>query len=165
MWSYNTVRRNGNPRSLKSKQTGSFSLSYTFHSVSVLPKLMSSCLSYSPLVKSRGGQHPEFDDEVRFKIYEETEDILNRPSRSSDTPSVVTDASSSSNPNSNGQGGMARLPLNKSIQVQVWADDSKEPKIVGECSVDLSEVFRTCEQDGEFDEWLSAWIGPGLNPL
>jgi hypothetical protein len=95
----------------------------------------------------RGGQHPEFDDEVRFKIYEETEDILNRPSKSSDTPSVVTDASSNSNINSNG--GMARLPLNKSIQVQVWADDSKEPKIVGECSVDLSEVFRTCEQDGE----------------
>jgi len=60
---------------------------------------------------------------------------------------------------------MARLPLNKSIQVQVWADDSKEPKIVGECSVDLSEVFRTCEQDGEFDEWLSAWIGPGLISL
>jgi hypothetical protein len=41
------------------------------------------------------------------------------------------------------------LPLNKSIQVAVWADDSKEPRIVGECSVDLAEVFRTCEQDGE----------------
>lgn len=41
------------------------------------------------------------------------------------------------------------MPLNKSIQVAVWADDSKEPRIVGECSVDLAEVFRTCEQDGE----------------
>jgi hypothetical protein len=60
---------------------------------------------------------------------------------------------------------MARLPLNKSIQVQVWADDSKEPKIVGECSVDLSEVFRTCEQDGEFDESLSVWTGFGLISL
>jgi hypothetical protein len=92
---------------------------------------------------SRGGQHPEFDDEVRFKIYEETEDILNRPSKSSETPSTISDVSS------NSTGATARLPLNKSIQVQVWADDSKEPKIVGECSVDLSEVFRTCEQDGE----------------
>lgn len=116
-------------------------------------------MSFPQFDSHRGGQHPEFDDEVRFKIYEEAEDIISRTPKSSDVATVAGDPASSSaslpTVEESASGVLPapstarRLPSNKSIVVQVWADDAKEPKIVGETVVDLTEVFKTCEQDGQ----------------
>jgi hypothetical protein len=43
-----------------------------------------------------------------------------------------------------------RIPKNKSMVVSVFADDPKEPKLVGETVVDLTVVFEKCEHDGAF---------------
>lgn len=41
-----------------------------------------------------------------------------------------------------------RIPKNKSMVLSVYADDPKEPKLVGETVVDLTTVFEKCEHDG-----------------
>jgi hypothetical protein len=83
----------------------------------------------------RGGQHPTFDAEVRFKITEDAEDIMTRNSDAGDK-----DAS--------GPRKSRRIPKNRNMVVSVFADDPKEPKLVGETVVDLTTVFEKCEHDG-----------------
>ncbi|KAJ9102255.1 hypothetical protein QFC19_004801 [Naganishia cerealis] len=90
----------------------------------------------TPVVK-KGGQHPTFDAEVRFKITEDAEDIMDRP-ESSDRDSAKVKKT-------------RRIPKNKSMVVTVFADDPKEPKLVGETVVDLSVVFEKCEHDDMFE--------------
>ncbi|KAJ9125336.1 hypothetical protein QFC22_000295 [Naganishia vaughanmartiniae] len=90
----------------------------------------------TPVVK-KGGQHPTFDAEVRFKITEDAEDIVDRPD-TNDGDSTKARKS-------------RRIPKNKSMVVTVFADDPKEPKLVGETVVDLTAVFEKCEYDDMFE--------------
>ncbi|KAI5450725.1 hypothetical protein NCC49_002734 [Naganishia albida] len=90
----------------------------------------------TPVVK-KGGQHPTFDAEVRFKITEDAEDIMTRQSDAGDR-------------DSSGSKRSRRIPKNKSMVVSVFADDPKEPKLVGETVVDLTTVFEKCEHDDMF---------------
>ncbi len=48
-----------------------------------------------------------------------------------------------------GNGKMKRSPARKSMTVAIYADDSKEPRLVGEAVVDLRKVLKECEHDGE----------------
>jgi hypothetical protein len=89
----------------------------------------------------RGGQHPTFDAEVRFKITEDAEDIVNRPNYNDGDPIKAKKS--------------RRIPKNKSMVVTVFADDPKEPKLVGETVVDLTAVFEKCEHDGTYFNQLS----------
>ncbi|GHJ85401.1 hypothetical protein NliqN6_1803 [Naganishia liquefaciens] len=91
----------------------------------------------TPVVK-KGGQHPTFDAEVRFKITEDTEDIITRQPDSSDKDTVAPKKG-------------RRMPKNKSMVLSVYADDPKEPKLVGETVVDLTTVFEKCEHDDMFE--------------
>lgn len=119
--------------------------------------------------KKKGGQHPEWDEEVRFRIYEDAEDIVRRPVRAphSSDPPVAPDSlngtpSRESSASSSGVGGRTggsslppipgevRMPARKSMTVQIFADDAKEPKLVGEAVVDLSQVIKS----GEHDDWF-----------
>jgi hypothetical protein len=93
----------------------------------------------------RGGQHPEFDDEVRFAIYEDIEDVLARK-KLSDGPDKDGGVAVSS---STGSTGITRSPSKKGIVMQLFADDSKEPKIIGETVIDLTPVLKLGEHDGE----------------
>ncbi|KAJ9108991.1 hypothetical protein QFC21_000316 [Naganishia friedmannii] len=90
----------------------------------------------TPVVK-KGGQHPTFDAEVRFKITEDAEDIVDRPE--------INDGDSTKAKKGR------RIPKNKSMVVTVFADDPKEPKLVGETVVDLTVVFEKCEHDDMFE--------------
>ncbi|WVQ95125.1 hypothetical protein IAU59_002219 [Kwoniella sp. CBS 9459] len=115
----------------------------------------------------RGGQHPEWDEELRFTIVEDLDDVLVRSESQPDS------LNSSLNGNGNG-GAPAPLPKDtpagvitsaalasksrkgplgkkggKSMKVACYADDAKEPELIGECVVPIDEVLKK----GEVDEW------------
>lgn len=92
----------------------------------------------NPLKK--GGQHPEWDEEVRFPILEDTEDILVRTgSRSGedDLPPPVPSKES-------------ELKFNKKrkMRLSCYADDPREPELIGEIAINLEDVLKKGETDG-----------------
>ncbi|KAG2146635.1 hypothetical protein DEU56DRAFT_147649 [Suillus clintonianus] len=87
----------------------------------------------------RGGQHPEWDEEFRFTVYEATDDELN--SQSSDTPP----------PPPPKKGRPKKIKGGNSMRLQCYADDPREPDLIGEAVVDLTEVLTK----GETDEWFT----------
>lgn len=60
----------------------------------------------------------------------------------------MTRQSDAGDRDSSGSKRSRRIPKNKSMVVSVFADDPKEPKLVGETVVDLTTVFEKCEHDG-----------------
>ncbi|KAF8307002.1 hypothetical protein DL93DRAFT_2029451, partial [Clavulina sp. PMI_390] len=81
----------------------------------------------------RGGQHPVWDEELRFPLTEDTEDLLARTS---------------------GRGGDGNPPpvpskgddlhvFNKKrkMRLAIYADDPREPELIGEIMVDLEPVL------------------------
>ena len=134
-----------------------------------------------PWLTSRGGQHPEWDEELRFTINEDTEDLLIRSeSQQFDSLSSVskhTSLSSHTNPshptpppkdgtptaslNSSLSGSVTAQALasksrkgpigkkgGKSMKVACFADDAKEPDLIGEVTVPIDEVLKLGEVDG-----------------
>ncbi|SNX88079.1 related to calcineurin temperature suppressor cts1 [Melanopsichium pennsylvanicum] len=94
----------------------------------------------------RGGQHPTWDEQLHFEVYEDMEDSLANPTSSSSSSS--SNSASASKPTvaaSNTKGGK------KVLKLACYADDSKEPEFIGEGLVDLTETLNT----GEFDEWVT----------
>ncbi|WWC90567.1 uncharacterized protein L201_005503 [Kwoniella dendrophila CBS 6074] len=110
----------------------------------------------------RGGQHPEWDKELRFAILEDLDDVLVR----SESQSESLNASLNGKPTPPSKDSPAGVitsaalasksrkgPLNKkggkSMKVACYADDAKEPELIGECVVNIDEVLKK----GEVDEW------------
>lgn len=89
----------------------------------------------------RGGQHPEWDEEIRFTLYEDVCDILERTSNGSKTPPPL--------PPKNGK--EPSIKGGKVMKLTCYADDSREPDLIGEARVDLTEVLTK----GETDEWFN----------
>lgn len=93
----------------------------------------------------RGGQHPEWDDELRFPLYETVEEELARTnvsgsgSGTTPPPPPPKDGASKS-----------KKPQKRIIHLSCYADDPREPDFIGECSVDLTESLSKGETDGEF---------------
>ncbi|PWY98426.1 hypothetical protein BCV70DRAFT_31929 [Testicularia cyperi] len=85
----------------------------------------------------RGGQHPTWDEQLHFEIYEDMEDALAAKGSTSSTTTTSSAAKS--------KGGK------KVLKVACYADDSKEPEFIGDGIVDLSDTLKT----GEFDEWVT----------
>ncbi|PFH52870.1 hypothetical protein AMATHDRAFT_139040 [Amanita thiersii Skay4041] len=88
----------------------------------------------------RGGQHPEWDEEIRFMLYEDTED----PSESTHkdgTPPPIPPKSSR---------GPKKIKGGRNMKIACFADDPREPDFIGEADVDLTEVLTK----GETDEWF-----------
>lgn len=88
-------------------------------------------------VIKRGGQHPEWDEEIRFTIYEDP-DALNAsddgappplPPKAGHGPKTI-------------QGG-------ERMALACFAAD-REPELIGETMVDLTEVLTKGETDGRF---------------
>ncbi|KAL5527269.1 hypothetical protein ACEPAG_6060 [Sanghuangporus baumii] len=114
----------------------------------------------------RGGQHPEWDEEVRFTLFEDTEDILARSTSASASESSSSLATSNSTISEGGvgtttpplpppkekEGGRKRKKVKGGnvMHVACFADDPKEPELIGETMVDLTEVLTK----GETDEWF-----------
>jgi neural Wiskott-Aldrich syndrome protein len=88
----------------------------------------------------RGGQHPEWDEEIRFTLYEDTDDSLPRATGSSDgapPPLPPKDGPSS-----------RKIKGGTFMQLACYADDAREPDLIGEAHVDLTEVLTKGETDG-----------------
>ena len=109
---------------------------------------------------NRGGQHPEWDEELRFTIIEDVDDVLVRSesqpdnslfsstshSLSTDSQPGVTTAAALANKSR--KGPITKKGV-KSMKVAVYADDAKEPELIGECIVNIEEVLKKGEVDGE----------------
>ncbi|KAG5351260.1 hypothetical protein C0989_007200 [Termitomyces sp. Mn162] len=82
----------------------------------------------------RGGQHPEWDEELRFTLYEDQDPATNidgTPPKDTRGPKKV-------------KGGWT-------MKIACFADDPREPDLIGEADVDLTEVLTK----GETDEWFT----------
>ncbi|KAG0150675.1 hypothetical protein CROQUDRAFT_676319 [Cronartium quercuum f. sp. fusiforme G11] len=94
----------------------------------------------------RGGQHPVWDDELRFEVYEHIKDVM--PSTSVATTSTGGVAPVKSGDPALGMGGN---PGVKELRVAVYADDPRDPELIGEGKVELTETLKK----GEFDDWVT----------
>ncbi|KAG8831745.1 hypothetical protein FRC17_002628 [Serendipita sp. 399] len=89
----------------------------------------------------RGGQHPEWDEEIRFELFEDVEDELARTAKGGATPPVPPKDKPKER----------KVRGGKSMRLLCYADDPREPELIGETVVDLSEVLTK----GETDEWFT----------
>ncbi|KAF9779490.1 hypothetical protein BJ322DRAFT_354861 [Thelephora terrestris] len=92
-------------------------------------------------VDKRGGQHPEWDEELRFTLFEEIEDGFGLPADEGGPPPPLPPKDSKGPPDI--AGGMF-------MKIACFADDARDPILIGETSVDLTEVLTK----GETDEWF-----------
>ncbi|TFK43340.1 hypothetical protein BDQ12DRAFT_731372 [Crucibulum laeve] len=90
----------------------------------------------------RGGQHPEWDEELRFTLYEDVEDTLRRTANGDGTPPP---------PPPKDNKAPKKIKGGTKMKIACYADDPREPDLVGEADVDLTEVLTK----GETDEWFS----------
>jgi len=86
-------------------------------------------------IVKRGGHHPEWDEEIRFTIYEDS-DALNF-SEDGTPPPLPPKASR----------GPTKIQGGKKMALACFAAD-KEPDLIGETMVDLNEVLTKGETDG-----------------
>ncbi|KAF5393819.1 hypothetical protein D9757_000195 [Collybiopsis confluens] len=87
----------------------------------------------------KGGQHPEWDEEIRFQLYEDEEE-----SSQSDPNGTPPPLPPKNDKNTKLKGGMF-------MKLACYADDAREPDLIGEGFVDLTEVVTK----GESDEWYT----------
>ncbi|KZT12994.1 uncharacterized protein LAESUDRAFT_754024 [Laetiporus sulphureus 93-53] len=92
----------------------------------------------------RGGQHPEWDEEFRFTLVEDDDDEAT--SSQFDTSDRVPPPL----PPKSGTKGPPRVKGGRSMAIACYADDPREPDLIGDCTADLTEVLTK----GETDEWF-----------
>ncbi|KAG8979146.1 hypothetical protein FRC05_009356 [Tulasnella sp. 425] len=90
----------------------------------------------------RGGQHPEWDDELRFPIYATAEEELTQTGGKGDGDAP---------PPPPKDGAKAKKPLKRIMHLSCYADDPREPDLIGESTVDLTEALTK----GEMDEYFT----------
>ncbi|KAG6837932.1 hypothetical protein H0H93_008326 [Arthromyces matolae] len=86
----------------------------------------------------RGGQHPEWDEELRFTLYEDE----SSPNLNEDGPSQLPPKD---------RRGPKKVKGGWTMKIACFADDPREPDLIGEADVDLTEVLTK----GETDEWFT----------
>jgi neural Wiskott-Aldrich syndrome protein len=86
----------------------------------------------------RGGQHPEWDEEIRFTLYEDPGESTAAAGDGTPPPPPPKKDSEK------------RIKGGKALWVACYADDPKEPDLIGEAKVDLTEVLTKGETDGGF---------------
>lgn len=86
-------------------------------------------------VIKRGGQHPEWDEEIRFTIYEDSEAL--RGSDDGAPPPLPPKAGR----------GPKKIQGGQTMILACFAAD-KEPELIGEATVDLTEALTKGETDG-----------------
>lgn len=90
-------------------------------------------------VIKRGGQHPEWDEEFRFTIFEDVEAGLVRSAPGSNTPPPLPPKKK----------GPKRIKGGNFMRLQCYADDARDPDFIGETLVDLTEALTKGETDGK----------------
>ena len=92
----------------------------------------------------RGGQAPEWDQEFRFEISEEGPAKLEEEAVVGPTGGV---SANHAPPPATNQEKVVRSP--KLLRVACWADDARDPRIIGEGVVDLDIVLKKGTFDGQ----------------
>ncbi|KAJ7283811.1 hypothetical protein C8J57DRAFT_746134 [Mycena rebaudengoi] len=87
-------------------------------------------------IVKRGGQHPEWDEELRFTLYED------------DVPTIGQDGTPPPLPPKDGK---KNIKGGKIMKLSCFADDPREPDLIGQADVDLTEVLTKGETDDWFD--------------
>ncbi|KAH8106201.1 hypothetical protein BXZ70DRAFT_918600 [Cristinia sonorae] len=90
----------------------------------------------------RGGQHPEWDEEIRFTLFEDT---------AVDPTLLNDDGTPPPPPPKKDERGSVKIKGGKSMALACYAEDLREPDLIGETMVDLTEVLTK----GETDEWFT----------
>lgn len=90
----------------------------------------------------RGGQQPEWDEEIRFTLYEADSSSPELDTDYGAPPPLPPKKSAKDAPNI--QGG-------RFMSLACYAEDLKEPELIGETQVDLTEVLTKGETDGIHD--------------
>ncbi|KAI0700705.1 hypothetical protein BC835DRAFT_1411823 [Cytidiella melzeri] len=93
-------------------------------------------------VIKRGGQHPEWDEEIRFTLYEAEPDV---------PVATLSDGSLPPVPPKKPSKDKLSVQGGKYMKMACYAQDVKEPELIGETQVDLTEVLTK----GETDEWFT----------
>ncbi|KAJ6599251.1 hypothetical protein DFH09DRAFT_1389567 [Mycena vulgaris] len=86
-------------------------------------------------VVKRGGQHPEWDEEIRFTLYEDDAVASNGQAPPPPPP----------------KDGKKTIKGGSVMKLSCFADDPREPDLIGQADVDLTEVLTK----GETDEWFT----------
>lgn len=92
----------------------------------------------------RGGQHPEWDEEVRFELFEDIEDELARTAGGGSPPPPPPKDEA----NHRARSKERKIKGGKTMSVSCYADDLREPELIGEGTVDLTEALTKGETDG-----------------
>lgn len=111
----------------------------------------------------RGGQNPEWDEEIRFTLFEDLEAVEAANDASSKAREKGENGESPpplppKNPEERKLVDSSEIPLPKRVKggASLWmacfADDQREPELIGETTVDLTEVLTKGETDGDFSE-------------
>lgn len=93
-------------------------------------------------VIKRGGQHPEWDEEFRFTIYEDMEAEIPKSATRDELPPPLPPKRSK---------GPKKIKGGCLMKLQCYADDIRDPDFIGETLVDLTEALTK----GETDEWFA----------
>lgn len=88
-------------------------------------------------VIKRGGQHPEWDEEIRFTLYEDDTEVISNGLDGTPPPPPPKDGKK------NIKGGAV-------MKLSCFADDPREPSLIGQADVDLTEVLTKGETDGMY---------------
>ncbi|GAA5832403.1 hypothetical protein JCM11251_006442 [Rhodosporidiobolus azoricus] len=115
----------------------------------------------------RGGQQPEWDAEFRFEILREglggEEQVAAEPAALVNSSGGVGPAT----PSKEGGGGGSRLdkprpslvaapqttgypPGKRVLKIACWADDARDPKLIGEGELDIENTIKS----GKHDDWV-----------
>ena len=87
----------------------------------------------------RGGQHPEWDEEIRFTVFEDDSvEYTGTPGPNGTPP-----------PPPKKDNGPPKIKGGRFMGVACYAEDLREPDLIGETRVDLTEVLTKGETDGE----------------
>ncbi|KAJ7667817.1 hypothetical protein DFH06DRAFT_1183670 [Mycena polygramma] len=89
-------------------------------------------------VVKRGGQHPEWDEEIRFTLFE-------------DDVGGTANAQDSGPPPLPPKDGKKNVQGGNIMKLSCFADDPREPSLIGQADVDLTEALTK----GETDEWFT----------
>ncbi|KAJ3988096.1 hypothetical protein F5890DRAFT_1550753 [Lentinula detonsa] len=89
----------------------------------------------------KGGQHPEWDEEIRFQLHEDDQEPSEVELVTGGTPPPLPPKNDKS----------LRIKGGMFMKLAAYADDAREPDLIGEGLVDLTEVITK----GESDEWYT----------
>lgn len=92
----------------------------------------------------KGGQHPEWDEQLKFDIYEDMQDQLLRASTSSNE-----DPDSLGRMSGKKEGKKVYDKGAKTMRLACYADAPREPELIGEAVFDLAKALNSGEDDGE----------------